>query len=255
MAEKLYNIMNRIAVSGGSYDDWQDAVYGMEKYSRPEIPIYIGGLSTELMFQEVISNSEAGGDGNTAQPLGTIAGKGVFRGEKKGGRVRVKCDEACIIIGSAMLTPRIDYSQGNDWSFKLESMDDLHKPGLDQIGFQDSDNEQRFWIDAIQHPDGHWTTTSAGKVPAWLNYMTNVNRVRGDFAIKDNSMFMTLCRRYEAGKSGTWFVINDVTTYIDPAKFNYIFANTALDSQNFRMNYGVGIEVRRIMSAKQMPQL
>ena len=74
MAEKMYDIMNRIAVSGGSYEDWQDAVYGMEKYSKPEIPVYIGGLSTELLFQEVISNSEAGTETGQSQPLGTLAG-------------------------------------------------------------------------------------------------------------------------------------------------------------------------------------
>ena len=72
MAEKRFNIWNRIVVAGGSYDDWQDAVSGMEKYSRPEIPIYIGGLSTELLFQEVIQQSETAGIG---KPLGTIAGK------------------------------------------------------------------------------------------------------------------------------------------------------------------------------------
>ena len=255
MAEKMYDIMNRIAVSGGSYEDWQDAVYGMEKYSKPEIPVYIGGLSTELLFQEVISNSEAGGEAGQAQPLGTLAGRGVFNAERKGGNIRIKCDEACILLGTARLIPRIDYHEGNDWSFKLESMDDLHKPGLDGIGFQDSDNEQRAWWDAWQHPDGHWSTTSAGKVPAWLNYKTNVNRVRGSFAEKDNLDFMVLLRRYEAEAGGVWFTIGDVTTYIDPSKFNRIFAQTSLDSQNFWMNFGVGIEVRRVMSANEMPKL
>ena len=100
MAEKMYDIMNRIAISGGSYEDWQDAVYGMEKYSKPEIPVYIGGLSTELLFQEVISNSEAGGEAGQAQPLGTLAGRGVFNAERKGGNIRIKCDEACILLGT-----------------------------------------------------------------------------------------------------------------------------------------------------------
>ena len=34
-------------------------------------------------------------------------------------------------------TPRIDYSQGNKWWTRLESMDDFHKPTLDAIGFQE----------------------------------------------------------------------------------------------------------------------
>ena len=31
----------------------------------------------------------------------------------------------------------------------------------------------------------------------WINYMTNVNEVRGNFAVSNNEMFMTLNRKYE----------------------------------------------------------
>ena len=106
-----------------------------------------------------------------------------------------------------------------------------------------------------------WTTTdtsgtlatkSAGKQPAWINYMTNVNQVRGNFAIQDNEMFMTLNRRYEP--DGTNDIL-DLTTYIDPAKFNFIFANTSIDAQNFWAQIAVDMTVRGKMSAKVMPNL
>jgi hypothetical protein len=42
-------------------------------------------------------------------------------------------------------------------------------------------------------------------------------------------MFMTLNRRYEHGTGG----IDDLTTYVDPSKYNQIFAASNLDSQNF----------------------
>ena len=42
-----------------------------------------------------------------------------------------------------------------------------------------------------------WTQKSAGKQPAWINYMTNVNQIRGNFAIPRNEGFMVLDRRYE----------------------------------------------------------
>ena len=82
--------------------------------------------------------------------------------------------------------------------------------------------------------------------------MTNVNRAYGNFAIADNEMFMTLNRRYERATSGE---IQDLTTYIDPSKFNFIFAETALDAQNFWTQIGVNIEARRKMSAKVMPNI
>ena len=36
----------------------------------------------------------------------------------------------------------IDYSQGNDFDLNLQTMDDLHKPALDGIGYQDLIQEQ-----------------------------------------------------------------------------------------------------------------
>ena len=43
--------------SGGSYDDWLDVVYTNERYSKSEIPDYRGGLSKEIVFDEVISTA------------------------------------------------------------------------------------------------------------------------------------------------------------------------------------------------------
>ena len=72
LSKKVYDMLNRIAVSGGSYDDWLDAVYTHDRYQKAESPMYMGGLIKEVIFQEVINNSETQGDGNT-QVLGTLA--------------------------------------------------------------------------------------------------------------------------------------------------------------------------------------
>ena len=66
-------------------------------------------------------------------------------------------------------------------------------------------------------------------------------------------MFMTLNRRYEFDEFS--LTIKDLTTYIDPAKYNFIFAQTALDAQNFWCQIGVNMIARRKMSAKVMPNL
>ncbi len=253
LARKVYDMLNRIAVSGGTYNDWQNAVYDHEPYRQCYTPMYMGGLSKELVFQEVISNSET-----SDQPLGTLAGRGVLTGKHKGGHVTIKVDEPAYIIGIISLTPRIDYSQGNDWDTRLETMDDLHKPGLDQIGFQELTTEQMAWWDVIMDT-GEWRVNSAGKQPAWINYMTAVNKTLGNFAVQPGGtgggeMFMTLNRRYEKGTIAGQG-IQDLTTYIDPSKYNQIFAETTLDAQNFWAQIGVGITARRKMSAKIMPNL
>lgn len=257
LSKKVYDMLNRIAVSGGTYDDWLDAVYTHERTRSVENPIYQGGLSKELIFQEVVSNA-ASETKDGVQPLGQLAGRGNLSQKHKGGKVRVKVDEPSYIIGIVSLTPRVDYSQGNKWDVNLQTMDDLHKPALDEIGFQDLITDQMAWWDTKIDGTGTKILKSAGKQPAWVNYMTNVNKCYGNFAVKEGDstieggqMYMTLNRRYEQDENG----IIDQTTYIDPKKFNNIFADTRIDAQNFWTQIGVNITARRKMSAKLMPNL
>ena len=130
-------------------------------------PVTIGGMSTTIDFEAVVSNSASSASG-AEEPLGSLAGRGFNQG-KKGGRIVIKCNEPCYIIGIASITPNVDYSQGNDWDMmNLKTMNDLHKPQLDGIGYQDLMAGQMHF---------HAKTDSAiGKQPAWLNYMTDVNR-------------------------------------------------------------------------------
>lgn len=252
LAKKVYDMLNRIAVSGGTYDDWLDATYTHERIKNVENPIYMGGLSKELVFQEVISNSAT-----TEEPLGTLAGRGRLSSKHKGGYVKIKTDEPSYIIGIYSLTPRIDYSQGNKWDSFLETMNDFHKPALDGIGFQNLMSETlAYWTAYGEYGnDDLWINPAVGKQPAWINYMTNVNKVRGNFATENQQMYMTLNRKYEPEWDEFGVHIKDLTTYIDPAKFNHIFADTRLDAQNFWTQIKVDITARRKMSAKIMPNL
>ena len=118
-------------------------------------------------------------------------------------------------------------------------MDDLHKPALDGIGFQDLVTDQMMWGDTRIDNNGKPTFKSAGKQPAWINYQTNVDKTRGNFAKFSEQMWMTLNRNYEEDKNG----ITDLTTYIDPSKFNNIFADTRLDAMNFWVQIKVDAKV------------
>ena len=209
-----------------------------------------------MVFQEVVSTAGTLAGTQSGEelgdPLGTLGGRGVLSKKHKGGYVKIKCREAGYIMAIASITPRLDYSQGNKWDNNLKTMDDLHKPGLDQIGFQDLITDEMAWWDTTVTEAGIVQYKSAGKQPSWLQYMTAVNETRGNFAIKDNEMFMTLNRRYEFdGGLG----IKDLTTYIDPVKFNHIFAVTSRDAQNFWVQIGIDAKFRRKMSAKMMPNL
>ena len=248
LAQKVYNFLNRIAVSGGTYRDWLETVYTGGNYmERCETPMFEGGVSQEIVFQEVISNSAS-----QDEPLGTLAGRGVTTGKQKGGHIRIKVTEPCYIMCICSITPRIDYGQGNTWDTYLKTMDDWHKPALDGIGYQDSLNGERAWWTDYLSDGPLLARTAAGKTVAWINYMTNVNRTFGNFAPEMPESFMVLNRNYSMNNNGQ---IEDLTTYIDPVKFNYIFADTNLDAMNFWVQTRFDIKVRRLISAKQIPNL
>ena len=252
LSQKVYNMLNRIAVSGGSYQDWIEAVYDVKSFGKTETPIYCGGLSKEIIFNEVVGTAETNINNNN-RPLGSLAGKGNLSSKHKGGYIQIKCDEPCYIMGIVSITPRIDYSQGNRWDTRLKTMDDFHKPSLDGIGYQDLITELMYAGESFGENDSTEVLYSAGKQPAWINYMTNFNRCYGNFALKDNQMFMTLNRNYKINKfSGK---IEDLTTYIDPSKYNYAFAQTDIKAMNFWVQIANDITARRKMSAKQIPNL
>lgn len=246
LAKKVYDMLNRIAVSGGTYQDWIETVYTNDYIERSETPIYEGGMSAELEFQEVISQSAT-----QDEPLGTLAGRGKTTGQR-GGHIVVKASEPSYLIGIVSLTPRVDYCQGNDFDTTLETLDDIHKPALDAIGFQDRMCETLDWRSVRYNQDGGKTNGSIGKQPAWIDYMTNFNKTYGNFAIKDNEAFMVLNRWFE---SNPVTQEGDYTSYIDPQKYNYIFADTDLNAMNFWVQLGVNIKARRMISAKVIPNL
>lgn len=236
LAKKVYNMLNRIAVSDGSYNAWIQTVYTSGGLNHVETPIYLGGSSLEIEFQEVVNNS-----GTEDQPLGTLAGRGVATAHK-GGNVIFKADEPGYIFCITSITPRVDYYQGNDWDLYLETMDDLHKPQLDGIGFQD-----RLFRSLNASANIADLKKSIGKQPAWVEYMTNVNKTYGNFALVENEGWMCLNRIFGD--------IDSYTTYIFPDLYNNIFADTDITAQNFWVQIAFNIEPRRVMSAKIIPNI
>ena len=236
LAKKVYTMLNRIAVSDGSYNAWIQTVYTSGGLNHVETPLYLGGSSLEIEFQEVVNNS-----GTEDQPLGTLAGRGIAT-NYKGGNIIFKADEPGYIFCITSITPRVDYFQGNEWDLYLESLDDLHKPQLDGIGFQD--RLYRHLNSSCVRED---LNTSIGKQPAWIQYMTNVNKTYGNFALIENEGWMCLNRIFDN--------VDTYTTYIQPHLYNNIFADTDLTAQNFWVQIAFNYKPRRVMSAKVIPNI
>ena len=151
----------------------------------------------------------------------------------------------------AHIVPRLDYFQGNDWSGDIFTMEDLHNPNKDNIGFQDLVTDWMASWDTKIRPDGTLIYYSQGKQPSWIQYQTSVNQDYGHFADRLSEGWMVNGRDYEG--DATTRRISDATAYIDPAKWNDIFAVKSRDAMNYRMQYYIGAEIEMLMSANQIP--
>lgn len=247
LQKKIFNMLNRVAITDGTYQAWREATYGIRSATLPESPIFCGGMQSEIAFDEIVSNSAT-----DEEPLGTLAGRGVATMYKSGRGLKIKCTEPSMIMALGSITPRIDYSQGNKWWTRLQTMDDFHKPTLDAIGFQELITEEAAAWNTELEEDFTPIYQSLGKQPSWIEYTTDVNETYGEFAAGMPLAFMCLNRVYEENEDGT---IGNASTYIDPTIYNNIFAESRLSSQNFWVQVAFDVTARRVMSAKQIPNL
>lgn len=247
LQKKIFNMLNRVAITDGTYQAWREATYGIRSATLPESPIFCGGMQSEIAFDEIVSNAAT-----DEEPLGTLAGRGVATMYKSGRGLKIKCTEPSMIMALGSITPRIDYSQGNKWWTRLQTMDDFHKPTLDAIGFQELIAEEAAAWSTELTGNFEEVFQSLGKQPSWIEYTTDVNETYGEFAAGMPLAFMCLNRVYEEGVNKT---ITNASTYIDPTIYNNIFAESRLSSQNFWVQVAFDVTARRVMSAKQIPNL
>lgn len=247
LQKKIFNMLNRVAITDGTYQAWREATYGIRSAMLAESPIFCGGMQSEIAFDEIVSNSAT-----EEEPLGTLAGRGVATMYKSGRGLKIKCTEPSMIMALGSITPRIDYSQGNKWWTRLQNMDDFHKPTLDAIGFQELIAEEAAAWSTEAIDDFDLTYQSLGKQPSWIEYTTDVNETYGEFAAGMPLAFMCLNRVYEENSD---HAIGNASTYIDPTIYNNIFAESRLSSQNFWVQVAFDVTARRVMSAKQIPNL
>ena len=247
LQKKIFNMLNRVAITDGTYQAWREATYGIRSATLPESPIFCGGMQSEIAFDEIVSNSAT-----DEEPLGTLAGRGVATMYKSGRGLKIKCTEPSMIMALGSITPRVDYSQGNKWWTRLETMDDFHKPTLDAIGFQELITDEMAAWNTELDDNYSYIYSSLGKQPSWIEYTTDVNETYGEFAAGMPLAFMCLNRVYEENSDHT---IGNTSTYIDPTIYNNIFAESRLSSQNFWVQVAFDVTARRVMSAKQIPNL
>lgn len=252
LAQKVYNLFNRIGSAGGTYIDYLESAFGLEVSRGCEIPQFKGGTSTDIVFNEVVSMADAQGADGSDQPLGSLGGRGNTQGHS-GGKFTIIAPEHGFIIICVSAVPVVMYSQGNKWFNRWDNLRQLHMPELDGIGYQELITDEMLASDTKRDVNGNPTYKSVGKQPSWIEYMTEVNESHGDFAVGGTLDWMVNNRNYQSDSKGT---LMDATTYIDPTKFSYLFASSELpDTEWMWTQIAIGNKTKRVMSAKMMPQI
>ena len=50
LQKKIFNMLNRVAITDGTYQAWREATYGIRSATLPESPIFCGGMQSEIAF-------------------------------------------------------------------------------------------------------------------------------------------------------------------------------------------------------------
>lgn len=248
ITQKMYNYDMRIGITDGTLDEWREMTYGQKTSSKSLKPVYEGGLSKEIVFDMVVSTA-----GTADEPLASIASRGTLGNKHKGGYAQIEADEEKLVMVLAKITPRLVYNQGNDWTTSLKTLADLHKPAFDKIGYQNLITDTMFAIETVIGDNQTLITKSAGKQPAWQWYRTNYDDALGNMA--DTESYKVFGREYEGILEGDFYKLKDLTTYIDPSKFNDVFAIKSLDAMNIDLQVGMDATMTLVMSEEVIPGL
>lgn len=248
--EKMTKLLGRAWLSGGRYSEYLRTQFGQEGVPDCDIPQYCGSTSVEVTFDEVVSTAETSETNNG--PLGSLGGRGRAR---MFGRTRVfKPREYGIMMSIASIIPRADYADHFSRDWLVRNLTDLYVPALDSIGMQDiMDGELNFSNTPVSI-SGQSSPFLSGlaKHPAWMEYMTDVNRNFGEFA--DTLSYWVLNRPLWKRDSSPVGLTN-FTSYINPDIYNQIFADTSSTAQNFLVQIGYNALYNRPISKQVMPTL
>lgn len=248
LTQKLYNYDQRIGITDGTLEEWRELTYAQVGKSKSLKPVYEGGLSKEIVFDMVVSTA-----GTESEPLGSIASRGQFSSKHKGGYIQIDTDEEKLVMVLCKITPRLVYNQGIDWTNNLKTLDDLHKPALDKIGYQNLLSDQSAAVETVVNDNGTLITKSIGKQPAWQWYRTAYDTALGNMAYEES--YKVFGREYSYIKQEGVYIVQDQTTYINPMKFNDVFAIESLDAMNFDVQVGMDFKMTLVMSEELIPNL
>lgn len=287
-ANHLVRYLELSLLGGNSkLSDWLHANWGVTIDQGIVKPEYLGSTTQWVKFGEVISTSNAlAQDGDSVTGLGDRGGVGFGRGAGRKRRFNFK--EPGIYMAIMTIVPEVDYTQGVPKMATKHYMSDHFVPSLDGIGFQKagyfelnalpqrSRSSLPISIDGSQPLSVYFTRyleqngsdigspncdpflTSYGEQPAWIEYMSAVNRSSGRLGYGGDLSYWSIQRDFfvEASYLGeTDSARYTFSPYGTPFEFNYLFNNTDPYAQNFICEVKLDLVAKRQIGKNIRPSL
>lgn len=276
LANRNWRIATRSLLWGTDWKDYNKVHYGvnlMIPYGKPQ---FLGALSTDITFNDVISQAQTSADQNNPissnQNLGSRAGI-AYGGLKnhKGHFVEFNTKDEGYVMILASLVPEVDYYQGIDPMYFKTNLQHSWMVELNSVGMQDF---HRAWMSVLpfdgvnrsgmtQIPFETWNVAEH-KVPIWFEYMAKYNQLHGLFTGANQLRYWVFARPFTTLDNLFPHVFNepdqqiDVTPYTStyglPEMYNYIFANN-IGTDNFQIQFNFDCKVSSMLDKQVIAYL
>ena len=259
-AKKLWNARNKDVVTNGTFKDWIRVHFGVTPKILDDMPTFCGAVSSDILFEDIRATTSAK-VGDADQYLGDKGSSAVGYGDSR--RFNIVADRPGYVMAIATLVPRVDYYQFTERYALHGKLSDSFMPEYNGIGYQDvliGDLNSEFpeaWDSSKPYSaEADPFANSVGKQPAWIEYMTAVNKVRGSFCSTEKSWVLARDMRSDDTSSPTKSPTKATVSsaYIDPGDWNQPFADQSVTAQNFYAQFYIRDRVRSTVLKRLRPK-
>lgn len=268
LANRQWRITTRSLLWGTDWKDYNKVHYGvnlMIPYGKPQ---FLGALSSDVTFNDVISQAQTGNQDTPVlanKNLGSRAGLAYGALSSKHFVEFNTKDEGYVMV-LASLVPEVDYYQGIDPMYFKINLKHSWMVELNSVGMQDF---PKAWATAVRpfrvEQTVSWQSYNEAihQVPIWFEYMAKHNELHGDFTGENQLRYWVFARPFDS--LGVLFPgifdpvdeypdSDNFSTYVLPEMYNYIFANN-INQDNFQLQFNFDCKISMMLDKQVISYL
>lgn len=286
-SSSLWDFVFRDVMSDGTYSSLIYSQFGVDVKTDQNIPQIVHVMDGVIGFEDITSTADTSSENSSGDFSGSPVGEqfGVGRGYSQTPSFTVSnpSNNFCYLMTFLWITPNIDYSTGIPADSQIESMADLFYPAFDNYALQPRFSEQVFCQPSVYKeldsgqpvpadvfdPTAKLETSESSAIPwnsvlgyqpAYSEYKTDVNTVRGLF--RNQLSYWANLREYPlfTGDKTRMFTSYCYASsdgapveFSDAAQFSTAFS--VEDEDNFFGQFRFSITATRPISKSVIPNL